>query len=142
MLQIFGGWSSFYQTPRWPATDVISSPVSMSGKSPDGDGTRDCSFRWINHQMFDYHIKVRLPKIFVWSLLGDRNKLNTKVCICDRNTCTVVYSTLISIQIALNFNFFSFIFRNYDNVPLLGSCQFVKYLVSIGTLLTENVSHS
>lgn len=53
----------------------------------------------------------------------------------------ILYCTelIIWIQIALNF---LFIFRNYDNVPLLGSCQFVKYLVSIGTLLTENVSHS
>eukprot|EP00105_Crassostrea_gigas_P036363 XP_019920511.1 PREDICTED: neurobeachin-like protein 1 [Crassostrea gigas] len=32
--------------------------------------------------------------------------------------------------------------RNYDNVPLLGSCQFVKYLVSIGTLLTENLTQN
>ncbi|XP_078323505.1 neurobeachin-like protein 1 isoform X4 [Crassostrea virginica] len=32
--------------------------------------------------------------------------------------------------------------RNYDNVPLLGSCQFVKHLVSIGNLLSEKLTQN
>ncbi|XP_061165431.1 neurobeachin-like protein 1 isoform X2 [Saccostrea echinata] len=32
--------------------------------------------------------------------------------------------------------------RNYDNVPLLGSCQFVKYLVTIGTVLIEKLTQN
>ena len=54
----------------------------------------------------------------------------------------VTWALLLAFCLTGNFNHYVSIFRNYDNVPLVASCEFVSYTVKIAGGVIDKVKYT